>query len=77
MFTDIVPARNPNCLPARLQLAGIYSGLDREEEARVEVTEILRLSPNFFLEVHRQSVPYKDPAALKRYIDSLRRAGLK
>jgi TolB-like protein/class 3 adenylate cyclase len=70
-------ARNPNFLPARLQLAGIYSGLDQKEEARAEVAEILRLSPNFSLEVHQQSVPYKDPAVLERYIDSLRKAGLK
>jgi TolB-like protein/class 3 adenylate cyclase len=70
-------ARNPNFLPARLQLAGVYSELGREEEAHAEVAEILRLSPNFSLEVHRQSVPYKDPAVLARYIDSLRKAGLK
>jgi len=69
--------RNPNFLPARLQLAGIYSELDQQEEAQAEVTEILRLSPNFSLEAHRLSVPYKDPAVLERYVDSLRKAGLK
>ncbi len=70
-------ARNPNFLPAHIQLAGIYGELEQKEEAREEVAEILRLSPNFSLEVHRQSVPYKDPAVLERYIDSLRKAGLK
>jgi tetratricopeptide (TPR) repeat protein len=69
--------RNPNFLPARLQLAGVYSELGREEEARAEVAEILRLSPNFSLEAHRQSTPYKDPAVVERYIESLRKAGLK
>ncbi|HXG22771.1 MAG TPA: winged helix-turn-helix domain-containing protein [Methylomirabilota bacterium] len=68
---------NPNFLPARLQLAGVYSELDRKEEAQAEAAEILRFSPNFSLQAHRQSVPYKDPAILERYIDSLRKAGLK
>ncbi len=69
-------ARNPSFLPARLQLASVYSELDWEEEAQAEVAAILRLSPNFSLEVHRQNVPYKDQAVLERYIDSLRMAGL-
>jgi TolB-like protein/tetratricopeptide (TPR) repeat protein len=70
-------ARNPNFLPAHTQLASIYGELEQKEEARAEVAEILRLSPNFSLEVHRQSVPYKDPAVLERYINGLRKAGLK
>lgn len=70
-------ARNPNFLPAHTQLASIYGELEQKEEARAEVAEILRLSPNFSLEVLRQSVPYKDPAVLERYLDSLRKAGLK
>ena len=49
-------------LPAHLHLATIYSRLGREEEARAEVAEILRISPKFSLEVLRQRFPYKDPA---------------
>lgn len=69
-------ARNPNFLPARLQLAGLYRETRRKKEAREEVDKILRLSPDFSLEMHRQGVPYKDPVILERYIDSLRQAGL-
>src|SRR5262245_1110299 len=69
--------RNPALLPAHQFLATIYSGLGREEEARVEVAEILRISPDFSLEVLRQRLPYKDPADLERFLDGLRKAGLK
>lgn len=70
-------ARNPTFLPARLQLAGVYSELGQEKEAEAEVTQIMQLSPNFSLATHQQSVPYKEPSVLERYIDSLRKAGLK
>ena len=68
--------RNPNLLPAHQFLATIYSGLGRKEEARAEVAEILRISPNFSLEVLRQRLPYKDPADLERVLAGLRKAGL-
>jgi tetratricopeptide (TPR) repeat protein len=68
---------NPDYLYAHVQLAIIYSELGREEEARAEATEILRISPNFSLEVARQTWPYKDPAVVERAIAALRKAGLK
>lgn len=70
-------ARNPHFLPARIQLAGMYSERDQLEAARAEVAEILRLSPTFSPAAHRRSVPYQDPIVLARYIDSLCKAGLK
>jgi adenylate cyclase len=68
---------NSNYSPAHQFLAAIYSELGREEEARAEVAEVLRISPNFSLEVLRQRLPYKDPADLERLLDGLRKAGLK
>jgi len=68
---------NPNLLDARLNLACIYSELGREGKARAEAAEVLRLSPNFSLEILRQMLPFKDPATGERYIDCLRKAGLK
>jgi adenylate cyclase len=67
---------NSNYSPAHQFLAAIYSELGREEEARAEVAEILRISPNFSLEVLRQRLPYKDPADLERFLDGLHKAGL-
>jgi adenylate cyclase len=66
-----------NWLPAHLTLAGVYSELGKEAEARAEATEVLRLNPNFSLEVHEQRMPIKDPVMLERHIAALRKAGLK
>jgi adenylate cyclase len=70
-------ARYLNILGAHLTLAAVYSKLGREAEARVEAAEVLRLNPNFSLEVHKQRVPIKDPAVLERQLTALRKAGLK
>ncbi len=70
-------ARYPNFLSAHLTLTAVYSELGRETEARAEAAEVLRLNPNFLLEVHKQRVPIKDPAVLERHIAALRKAGLK
>ncbi len=69
--------RNPYLLPAHQSLAGIYGELGREEEARAEVAEVLKISPNFSLERWRLISPYKDLAVLERMLAALRKAGLK
>jgi tetratricopeptide (TPR) repeat protein len=70
-------SRFPNILGAHLSLAEVYSELGRKAEARAEAAEVLRLNPQFSLEVHRQRAPIKDPAMLERHIAALRKAGLK
>jgi TolB-like protein/Flp pilus assembly protein TadD len=67
----------PNILPAHLTLAVVYSELGQAAEARAEAAEVLRLNPNFSLDIHRQRMPIKDPAVLERHIVALRKAGLK
>lgn len=69
--------RNPDLLPAHQGLAFIYSELGREEEARAEAAEVLKISPNFSLERWRQQSPYKDQAVSERMLAALRKAGLK
>ena len=49
--------------------------LGREEEARAEVAEILRVNPNYSLKVI-QDAPWKDPTQLERWLNNLRKAGL-
>lgn len=66
----------PHSFWARLQLAAVYAELGREEKARGEAAELLRINPHFSLEVYRQRVPLKDPVVLKRHIAALRKAGL-
>jgi adenylate cyclase len=70
-------SRYPNSLPSHLMLAAVYSELGQAAEARVEATEVLRLNPQFSLEVHKQRMPIKDPAVLERHLAALRKAGLK
>jgi tetratricopeptide (TPR) repeat protein len=67
----------PNILGAHLTLAAVYSELGEEAEARAEAGEVLRLNPQFSLEVHKERAPIKDPAMLERHIAALRKAGLK
>ncbi len=67
----------PNILGAHLTLAAVYSELGREAEARAEAAEVLRINPQFSLEVHRQREPIKDPAVLECHLAALRQAGLK
>ena len=68
---------SPHVLGPHLFLAAVYSELGREAEARVEAAEVLRLNPQFSLEVHKQREPIKDPAVLERRLAALRKAGLK
>jgi hypothetical protein len=46
-------------------------------EARAEAAEVLRINPNFSLEVERQTSGVKDPAAVEHWLTTLRKAGLK
>jgi tetratricopeptide (TPR) repeat protein len=72
-----VLTRSPNHLGTHVRLAVSYSELGREKEARAEAAEILRISPDYSLEVARQRLPFKDPAKLERFLAALRKAGLK
>src|SRR2546425_10464632 len=67
----------PNILGAHLTLAAVYSELGKETEAHTEAAEVLRLNPQFSLEVHQQRAPIKDPTTLERHVAVLSKAGLK
>ncbi len=69
--------RNPKNLPAHLVLAACYSLAGREKEAQVEAAEVLRINPNYSLERLGKTDPQKNQAVKKRYIDALRKVGLK
>jgi adenylate cyclase len=69
--------RSPNNLGSHLNLAAAYSELGREEEARAEAAEVLRLSPNFSVEVYGRITSQRDSAITERTLAALRKAGLK
>ena len=58
-------------------LAAPYSPHGREEEARMEAAEILRINPKFLVERWAKTIPYKNEADKGLTIGALRKAGLK
>jgi len=68
---------NPNDFVGRITLTIAYSSLGREEEARSEATEVLRIDPNFTLEYALKTWPYKNQADRDLVFGALRKAGLK
>lgn len=72
-----VITRSPDHLPAYADLAVLYSELGREEGARAEAAEVLKVDPNFSLEVAKQTWPFNDQMILEHWLDALRKAGLK
>jgi len=51
--------------------------LGRNDDARAEAAEVLRLSPHYSLATWQQVYPLKDPALRERWLADLRKAGLK
>jgi adenylate cyclase len=69
--------RAPDFLYGHLGLAATYSKMGREEEARTEAAEILRIKPNFSLDFYNKTSALKDQSDKDRVIDALRKTGLK
>ncbi len=66
----------PDNVDARIVLAASFVESGRLAAARQTVREILSIDARLTLERFRGSRPYRDPAALERLDDALRRAGL-
>ena len=69
--------REPNNIFAHTSLAIIYILSVREQDARREAAEVLRIDPNFSINRHSESLTYKNQADATRLIEALRKAGLK
>jgi TolB-like protein/class 3 adenylate cyclase/Flp pilus assembly protein TadD len=69
---------NPRSELPYVMLAFTYVEAGRGEEARVAVAELLKRKPKASIEGYAKSkfFAYKDPAEIKRVLDSLRKAGL-
>jgi len=68
---------SPNHLPAHFCLTSAYSAAGREEEARQKAEELLKLDPAFSLDKFAEFLFIKDRAEAERFIENLRKAGLK
>jgi adenylate cyclase len=70
--------REPDAFSAHLSLIATYMLAGKEAEVPAEVAEVLRINPNFSLERFAKTAPMKNQADLmERYIEPLRKAGLK
>lgn len=67
----------PDNLFAHIGLVATYSFLGRNEEARAEAEEVRRIAPKFSLGYFEKIAPSKNRVGLERYIDALRKAGLR
>ncbi len=68
--------RHPDSLNSRAIRAAIYGYCGREEEAKKEAAEVLRINPRFTVESYTKNIPYKYPANRNLTIQGLRKAGL-
>jgi tetratricopeptide (TPR) repeat protein len=75
----VLVVREPHGIGGHVGLAIAYIRLGRKEQARSEVAEVLRLFPEYSLEVYRKHAHGRDmdPAIVKSDIEALREAGLK
>jgi adenylate cyclase len=69
--------REPDSLIARMMMAVVYSLSGRDEEARAEAAEILRISPKFTLAKFEKKLTYKKKADREQFLGALRKAGMK
>ena len=69
-------ARYPNFIPSRLFLIVCYVELGRNEEARAEAGEVMRINPEFSLAAQKRISPLKEPLRERNYGD-MAKAGLK
>ena len=69
-------ARNPRGRLSHIWLAMNYAEAGRMEEARTAAKEVLKRDPKFSARRYAKTLDYKDPAANKRALAGLLKAGL-
>ena len=67
----------PNNFTVRAFLTVAYSLYGRQEEARIEAAEVLRINPKFLVDSWARTMPFKNEADKEMTIGALRKAGLK
>ena len=69
-------SRGLSFVSVHVSLASTYGELDRLEEAKKPVSEILRQNPDFSIERYMAGLSYKNPSDMERFEDGLRKVGL-
>ena len=68
---------SPDNIFAHISLAATYIMMGREKEARAEAAEVLRINPKFSVDYYAKILAYKDQSQTDKFINALRKAGLK
>jgi adenylate cyclase len=71
-----VLTRNPNHLIAHLILASALVEGGQLEAAKFSAEEVLRISPNYQLDITLERMPYKDSTLVERHVRNLRQTGV-
>jgi adenylate cyclase len=74
-YKKVLQIYGPDHLMAHISLALTYAVMDRENEARAEGSEVLRIDPKFSWERWIKALPY-DQSRKDRIADALRKVGL-
>jgi len=69
--------QEPDDLLGRTMMTAVYSFSGRDEEARAEAAEVLRIQPKFSLKQFEKKLTYKREEDKEQLLSALRKAGLK
>jgi tetratricopeptide (TPR) repeat protein len=69
--------QEPDDLLARIIMTVVYSFSGRDEEARVQAAEVVRIQPKFSVKEWDKKTTYKKKTDRERFNGALRKAGLK
>ena len=76
VWSEKAVKQEPKDTIANVNLCSVYYLSGREEDARLQAKEVLKLNPKFSLKKLEKMLPYKNFEVKKQYIDALRNAGL-
>jgi adenylate cyclase len=68
--------QEPDSLFARLMMTVVYSLSGRDEQARAEAVEVLRIQPKFTVKGFEKRLTYKRKEDNEKFLNALRKAGL-
>ena len=68
--------QEPDDLLARMMMTVVYSWSGRDEEARVQAAEVLRIQPKFSVKGFEKKLTYKRKEDSEKFLGALRKAGL-
>jgi len=66
----------PGAFAPHVHLAALYVLLGRQEEAGAAANKVSEIDPNFSVERNAKTIPFKNQAFHKLFVDAMRKAGL-